>query len=276
MTPASPTNLPETLRRKADRCRDILRSARRVVVALSGGVDSTLLLALAVEALGRENVLAATATGPIFPRDEVAAARQIAATLDNVELVEIATEMDDPRIVGNEPERCYWCKHLIFSRLLHVAESRGFFAVASGSNADDRGDYRPGARAEEELDILRPLRQAEMTKQDIRDLSRAMGLATWDKPSRACLASRVPYGRSLSDELLRRIEQAEKILMEMDFRQCRVRDHDTVARVEVPAEMIEQAVKYREKIAAALKKLGYTYVTLDMEGFRSGAMNETL
>ncbi|MCD4825868.1 MAG: ATP-dependent sacrificial sulfur transferase LarE [Phycisphaerae bacterium] len=272
----NPENLPENLRSKYTRCREILRSLGSVVVGLSGGVDSSLLLGLAVDTLGSQKTLAATATGLMHPECDTAAARQIAESL-GAQLVEIdVSDLADSNILDNPPDRCYWCKRFIFRELQQLAVRRGLAVVVSGSNADDSSEYRPGSRAEAELGISRPLLEANMTKQDVRDLARAMGLATWDKPSHPCLATRVPYHRKLTGELLRRIEQAEQTLIDMGFSQCRLRDHDTIARIEVSPAQFRRAIDMREEIVAALQELGYNYITLDLQGFRSGAMDELL
>jgi len=274
MSQSEKSSIDPTVGQKLDRCRDILRSLGGVVAAVSGGVDSSLLLALAVEVLGKENVLAATATGLMHSAEETRAAQSLADSL-GVERVEIdMTFLADRRVLDNPPDRCYWCKRLLFGQLVELAQRRGLAAVASGSNADDAGEHRPGARAEDELDIARPLRDAGLTKADIRQAAREMGLASWDRPSRACLASRVPYGRPLDVEILRRIEAVESALLAMGFTQFRCRDHDTVARIEIPADEIPLAIHRRDEIFRAAKAAGYVYAALDLKGFRSGSMDE--
>jgi uncharacterized protein len=247
-----------------------------VIVGVSGGVDSVLLLHLAAETLGQENVLAATAIGLFYPKRDTDAAREAARRI-GVELVEIdMADLDDRRILDNPPDRCYWCKRLLFGRLVQLAQQRGLATVASGSNADDVNTRRPGTKAEEELDIARPLLQAGLTKAEIRDISRFLGLDTWNRPSQACLASRLPYGRPLDDATLRRIERAEEALYAMGFDQCRCRDHEILARIEVPAKEMGRAMELRLEIVDTVRKAGYTYVTLDLQGFRSGSADEAL
>jgi uncharacterized protein len=268
--------LNPALRSKIDACKAILRRLGKVTVAFSGGVDSTLLLALAVQELGRDNVLAVMATSPIHPARECQAAEGIAGTL-GVELVKIATdEMSDPKFLANPPRRCYICKAHVMGPMKELAAARGLPAVVAGANADDLGDFRPGLEAAKELGVGSPLLEAGLNKQDIRDASAAMGLPTWNKPSMACLATRVPYGRRITPERLRRIEQAECILHDLGFGNCRLRDHDSIARIELPPADLPRAIKLRQKITEPIKALGFAYVALDLQGLRSGSLNEVL
>jgi len=271
-----PAQWPADLAGRVERCRQRLRGLRKVVVAFSGGVDSTFLLALAAGTLGADNVLAAIGVSPSLAGREHGEAVALARTI-GVELAEVQTgELDDPGYAANPKDRCYHCKMDVFGRLAALAKQRGFDAVVSGANADDTGDFRPGLRAGEELSVVNPLMDAGLTKADIRAASRAMGLPTWNKPAYACLASRVPYGQRITAARLGRIEQAEAILHGLGLIGCRVRDHGEIARIEVPADRIESAAAARERIVGPLKELGYTYVALDLQGFRSGSMNETL
>jgi uncharacterized protein len=270
------SDLEPQLQAKLAACREHLRTLERIVVAYSGGVDSTLLLALAVRTLGSDNVLAAVGISPSLPDRELQDGRTLAAQI-GAQLVEIQTaELDDPNYAANPERRCFFCKSELFTLLRQAADQRGFDVVASGANFDDTGDFRPGLEAGAKLGVVNPLMDAGLTKPEIRTISKAIGLTTWDKPAMACLASRIPYGQSVSSEKLNRIEQAEYVLKDLGFVQCRVRDHDTIARIEVPATDISKAAELRETLTAKLKDLGYAYVTLDLQGFRSGSMNETI
>lgn len=264
------------LERKLDAAVTILRKLQRVVVAFSAGVDSTFLLALAAKTLGGPNVLAAVGTGPSLPQRELDSARQYVAQI-GVELVELPTgEMEDARYLANSSQRCYFCKSDLFGRLTKLASARGGWAVVSGANADDAGDHRPGLRAGRELGVVNPLMEAGLTKADIRIASQAMGLPTWDKPAMACLASRVPYGQAITAERLSRIEQAERALRDLGFAQVRVRDYQELARLELPAEDLRRCLDERVEVTQRLRQCGYLFVTMDLDGFRSGSMNAML
>ena len=273
---ANPNRDAHSIDQKLTICRSILLDMKSMVVAFSAGVDSTFLLALAVDVLGRDQVLAAIGVSPSLPQRELAAARQLTAQI-GVELQELPTgELNDPRYTSNPADRCFFCKHDLFSRLAPVARTRGLRAIVSGANADDARDFRPGLRAGAELGIRNPLMEASLTKPDVRELSRRMGLSTWDKPAMACLASRVPYGQTITPGRLARVERAEQAIRDMGFRQVRVRDHETLARIEVPAEDLQRLLEARLDAITKLKACGYTFISMDIEGFRSGSSNEIL
>jgi len=261
---------------KLEKCREILRSLERVVVAFSAGVDSTFLLAMGIETLSARNCLAVMGVSPSLPQREREMGRELAAQL-GAELVEVETcELADESYTANPKDRCFFCKSDLFTRLINVARERGYSAVVCGANADDTGDFRPGLGAGEKLGVRNPLLEAGLTKAEIRMASREMGLATWNKPAMACLASRVPYGEPVTAEKLHRIEQAEYVLKDHGLTQCRVRDHEKLARIEVPPEEFDKILRSRREVVESLKALGYAYVTLDLQGFRSGSMNEVI
>ena len=263
---------------KKDRLYAILQELGSALVAFSGGVDSTLLLKVALDALGSENVLAITATSPTYPQDEFEEACRLAEHLGARQLVIHSEETEIPEFVSNPPDRCYYCKRELFGKLCEIAKNHGLAAVIDGSNVDDSSDYRPGQRAADELGIRSPLREAGLMKAEIRELSRALGLPTWDKPALACLSSRFPYGISISPEKLKQVETAEKFLKQKGFRQVRVRHHDHTARIEIGRAEFGRFLDETliAQVVAKLKQLGYKYVTLDLEGYRTGSMNEVL
>ena len=266
----------EELGRRLAQANGIIKSLGRVVVAFSAGVDSTFLVALAAQAVGPGNVLAAMGVSPSLAERERQAGRSLAEGI-GVRLLEVRTaELSDPAYAGNPADRCYYCKRELFSRLGDIARDGGYAAVLSGANADDTGDFRPGLQAGRQMGVRSPLMEAGLTKLDIREASKRMGLPTWDKPAMACLASRVPYGEAITAEKLSRIERAEYALRDLGFGQCRVRDHGPLARIEVPPGVFAGLMPLRGGIVQSLKALGYTYVALDLEGFRTGSMNEVL
>jgi pyridinium-3,5-biscarboxylic acid mononucleotide sulfurtransferase len=264
---------------KTEKLAQTIAELGRVAVAFSGGTDSSLLLAYAARVLGQERVLAVTADSSTLPRRELDEARAFASDL-GVKLVIVATdEVHDERFAENPPDRCYYCKRELFEKMRVVAQGHGYHHLAYGATADDKGDFRPGMQAAEEAGAVAPLLVAGFSKEDVRRLSRELGLRTWDKPAMACLSSRFPYGSRITEAKLSRVEQAEELLRyDLGLREVRVRDHDTVARIEVGsqdfARLAEEEV--RQRVVAHLKGLGYTYVALDLAGFRSGSMNEAL
>jgi len=265
--------IDQKLSEKLCRCKEILRSLKQVAVALSGGVDSSLLLALAAETLRRENVLAATATDPIFPQQERKLARQIAENL-GVELIEFqAGQLSNPDFIANHPQRCYLCKKMMLRHIKRIADERNIHAIITGSNADDALEYRPGRRAENEMGVHCPLEQVGLTKDDIRQSARAMRLPNWNRPASACLATRIPYGSGITIEKLTRIEKGEQILYEMGFSLVRLRDHDQIARIEINPKQFNKAIEKRDEIINSLSQLGYIYITLDLGGYHSGSMD---
>lgn len=238
-------------------------------------MDSSLLAFCGHAVLG-DRCKAVFAISDTCPEEEIQHARSVAETL-GLSLLEVDTyELADPRFAANTPDRCYYCKSELFGLLSHVAEVNGLDYIADGSNADDETDYRPGSRAAAEYGVVSPLKEVGMTKAEIRELAHELGLPNWDRPSMACLASRFPYGTRITDAALERVTLSERAIRELGFTQFRVRSHGDIARVEVAAEELERAFAQREPITAALTKAGFPYVTLDLQGYRTGSMNETL
>ena len=268
-----------TLEEKYKVLQEELCAMKSVAVAFSSGVDSTFLLAVAVDTLGKDHVMAVTASSCSFPERERKEAQEFCEKRGIRQVIVVSEELDIEGFRHNPKNRCYLCKHELFEKILAIAEENHLAAVVEGSNMDDNGDYRPGLRAVEELGIKSPLRAAKLTKQEIRELSKRLMLPTWDKQSFACLASRFVYGETISAERLGMVDQAEQLLLDMGFHQVRVRIHGegeaAMARIEVlPQEipiLIEDAK--RERIYSYFKEIGFAYVTLDLGGYRMGSMN---
>ena len=268
----------ENLLKKYEELKAELASCKSAAIAFSGGVDSAFLLHAAVDALGAENVLAVTASSASFPARELSEAAELCTAAGVKQVIVKVAEMEIPGFAENPPDRCYLCKKEIFKGLMAAADKAGKNAACEGSNKDDEGDYRPGMRAIAELGVRSPLRKAGFTKAEIRALSARFGLPTASKPSLACLATRFPYGERITPEKLRMVDRAEQMLWDMGFSQVRVRIHGDLARIEIrPAEFsrfMEDEIRCR--VAEEFKKIGFSYISLDLQGYRTGSMNETL
>ena len=276
----SETTAPKTAHERLAALETLLAGMGSVAIAYSGGVDSTFLAVVAHDVLGN-NMLAVTSAGRVVPQRDIDRTRSFCAERGIAHEVVVFDELEVPGFKENPKDRCYHCKKALFTQMLEAARRRGIARLVDGSNKDDEGDYRPGLRALGELQIGSPLREVGMTKAQIRELSHAMGLPTWDMPSAACLASRFAYGEVITELKLRRVEQAEDLLHSMGFVQLRVRCHGAngeLARIEVDADEIARLAEpvLREEVVAKLTELGFKYVSLDLTGFRSGAMNEVL
>ena len=267
----------ENLGEKKERLLRILAGMNRALVAFSGGLDSSFLLAVAKEALG-DKVVAATASSPIHPMRELEIARKFCMEQGIKHLVFESREMSIDRFLENPPDRCYWCKRAMLIQLKEMAEREGLGPILHGLNKDELRDYRPGNRASQELGIRAPLLEAGLGKREVRAISKSMGLSVWNKPPSGCLATRVPYGQRITREKLAMVEQAEEFLLALGFEEVRVRHHGEMARVEVGQEAIYRLLTpgLRKDLVAHFRGLGFLYVALDIEGFVSGKMNRSL
>lgn len=262
---------------KLDKLKQNIKNMGSLAVSFSGGVDSTFLLKVASDVLG-DKALAITAKSSTYPEREYREAEAFAKTLGVKHITIISEELEIEGFSENPVNRCYFCKHELFEKVREIAKQNGIMYVADGSNVDDTGDYRPGLQAVKELQVVSPLRVVDMTKDDIRLLSKEMGLPTWNKQAFACLASRFPYGQKITKEKLDMVDRAEQFLLDLGFREVRVRHHGDLARIEVGTNERSRFFdeEFMEKVYNKLKEIGFTYVSLDMKGYRTGSMNETI
>jgi uncharacterized protein len=257
--------------------RELLRSFDSLIIAFSGGVDSAYLAWVATDVLG-EAALCVTADSPSYPDRHRRMALRLAHDFHLRHEIIHTSELERAEYRANPVNRCYYCKHELYTSLSALARAREFDAIADGSNADDRGDYRPGRQAAREFGVRSPLDEVGLTKAEIRELSQRAGLPTWDEPASACLSSRIPYHSEVTDEKLRMIERAEDVLRDLGFRVCRVRHHEALARLEIGADELPRALQpdVRDRLVTGLKALGYQHVTIDLQGYRMGSLNEGL
>lgn len=269
-------NIESSLQNKYLELKKYLLSLNSVAVAYSSGVDSTFLLKTAVDTLHRDNVLALTAKSYSFPKRELDESIQFCKSENIRQIVFESEELSIDGFSNNPPDRCYICKKELFSKIKGIARENNINAVVEGSNADDINDYRPGMRAVAELDILSPLKKVGLTKNEIRALSKQLGLKTWNKQSFACLSSRFVYGEKITVQKLDMIDKSEQLLLDLGFKQVRVRIHNDVARIEVLPNEIERVMQFKDAIYSKFKEYGFRYVTLDLGGYRTGSMNDSL
>ena len=265
------------LQEKYELLKDIIEKKKSAAIAFSGGVDSTFLLRVAKEVLG-DKLIAVTATSSTYPERELKEAIKYAEDIGAKHIIMSSEELEIEGFASNPKNRCYYCKKELYTKINNIASANGVGYVFDGSNLDDTGDYRPGMQAAKELDVVSPLKEAGLTKNDIRDLSKELGLPTWNKPSFACLSSRFPYGNKITLPKLNMVDKAEQFLLDMGITQVRVRHHGEIARIEVEPSERENFfdIEVMNRIGNELKKIGFTYVTLDVLGYRTGSMNEGL
>ena len=276
-TSTSSDLLLPALRAKEDALQSVLANLSSVIVAFSGGTDSAYLAYMATAVLGSK-ALAVTADSASYPEAHRQLALRVANEFGIAHEIIHTSELERPEYRANPHNRCYYCKHELYAELTRLKDQRGFAAIVDGSNADDRGDYRPGRQAAREFGVRSPLDEASLAKDEIRELSRRAGLPTWDTPASACLSSRIPYGHAVTEEKLRTIEQAEAVLRELGFRVFRVRHHEAIARLEIGKDEMTRALDpaISTVLIRELRALGYQHVTIDLQGYRLGSLNDAL
>ena len=263
---------------KLDKLKNILKKYKKILIAYSGGVDSTFLLKVAVATLGEKNVITSTAISQTYPKDDLSCAKKIIKQVGIKHFFIKTNEMKNKKFVKNNPDRCFWCKNELFGRLAARAKKDKIKIICDGTNYSDRNDYRPGMKAAEKWNIKHPLLESKLSKNDIRLLSKKLSLTTWNKEASPCLASRFPYGHKITSEKLKKISGAENELKKLNLKNLRLRDYADTARIEIDKNQLNQIFKnnIHKKIVAILSKYNYTYITLDLEGYRTGSLNKTI